>query len=442
MGSNLLRPNNLDLDSLDILTVTIQRSCVLLLIALLTIPCFDTTCAAATAKPPSFQRSIIDYRGRLHPKFKKIVRKKTNYIIVHTSEAGLKSTLNVVSGGKIVRGRRISYGGHANYVIARNGRTFRTLDKRYRADHAGLSMWKGETDISNISIGIELVGYHYMEITSSQYRSLKTLIDILQKVYHLNDQAVLTHSQVAYGRPNRWFKKAHRGRKRCAKNFIRSKAGLGSGPSGDPDVRAGRLTPDHELAVILYAKRVAPSERVGTNIITAKNAAWTIAGEDYNSPNTLYKLPNGKIIPGDEIEQKIGWTRIPRQTAVLLNQSEVPRKTGPIKTITNGQTAWTLAGSAYNRTTTFYFFPNGSVKNGSQISDWDDLPLRTKMIVGYRSNGRISSVQPPAKIAGGRYKERTTIYYFPDASLVTGNTVKSFRKIPSGVQVYLPVTKS
>jgi hypothetical protein len=442
MGSNLMRPNNLDLDSLDMSTIMVRRSSVFLLIALLTTFCLDTICAAATAKTSRFQRSIIDYRGRIDPRFQKIVRKKTKYIIIHTSEAGLKSTLNVVSGGKVVRGRRISYGGHANYVIARDGRIFRTLDKRYRADHAGLSMWKGETDISNISIGIELVGYHYMEITNSQYKSLKTLIDILQRVYHLNDRAVLTHSQVAYGRPNRWFKKSHRGRKRCAKNFIRSKAGLRSGPSADPDVRAGRLIPDPELAVILYAKRVVPSERIGTNIITAKNAAWTIAGEDYNSPNTLYKLPNGKIIPGDEIEQKIGWRHIPRQTAVLLNQSEVPRKTGPIKIISDGQTAWTLAGSAYNRRTTFYFFPNGSVKNGSQISDWDDLPLRTKMIVGYRSNGRISSAKPPVKIAGGRYKDRTTIYYFPDASLVTGNTVKSFRKIPSGVQVYLPVTKS
>jgi hypothetical protein len=333
-------------------------------------------------------------------------------------------------------------GGHANYVIARNGRTYRTLDKRYRADHAGLSMWKGETDISSVSIGIELVGYHYMEITNRQYRSVGALIDILQRVYHLTDQAVLTHSQIAYGRPNRWFKKNHRGRKRCAKNFIRSKAGLGSGPSVDPDVRAGRLTPDPELAVILYAKRVAPSERVGTNIITAKNVAWTIAGEDYNSPNTLYKLPNGKIIPGDKIEQKIGWKYIPRQTVVMLNQPKIPRKTGPIKTISNGLTAWTLAGSAYNRTTTFYFFPNGSVKNGSQISDWDELPPRTKIIVGYRNNGKVSRAKPPSKIAGGRYKHHTTVYYFPNTSLVTGNTVKSFKTIPTGVQVYLPVKKS
>lgn len=424
------------------LTITIRRSFVFLLIVLFTIPCTYAAQAATSAKPSSYQRSIIDYRGRIHPKFKKIVRKKTKYIIVHTSEGGLKSTLNVVSKGKIVRRRRITYGGHANYVIARDGRTYRTLDKRYRADHAGLSMWKGETNISNISIGIELVGYHYMEITDRQYRSLGALINILKRSYHLNDQAVLTHSQVAYGRPNPWFKKNHRGRKRCAKNFIRSKAGLGPGPLFDPDVRAGRLSPDPELANILYAKYVPSKKRVGSNIISLNNSAWSIAGEDYNSPNTLYKLPNGKIIPGDEIKNTIGWTNLPKHSVVMLNQPKIPRKTGPIKTISDGLTAWTLAGSAYNRSTTFYFFPNGIVKNGSQISDWDDLPTRTKMIVGYRNNGKVSSAKPPAKIAGGRYKDRTTVYYFPDTSLVTGNIVKNFRKIPAGVLVYLPVKKS
>jgi N-acetyl-anhydromuramyl-L-alanine amidase AmpD len=101
------------------------------------------------------------------------------------------------------------------------------LDKKYIADHAGLSMWDGEKGISKVSIGIELVGYHYAPITAKQYRSVGILIDILQRVYHLDDRAVLTHSQIAYGTPNRWFKKNHRGRKRCAKNFIRSKAELG-----------------------------------------------------------------------------------------------------------------------------------------------------------------------------------------------------------------------
>ena len=96
----------------------------------------------------SFQRSIIDYRSKLNRGFKKVKRKKTQYIIVHTSELGLKTTLKVVSKGKRLRNGKSTHGGHTHYVIARNGRTYRILDKKYEADHAGLSMWNGQEDIS------------------------------------------------------------------------------------------------------------------------------------------------------------------------------------------------------------------------------------------------------------------------------------------------------
>ncbi len=200
----------------------------------------------------AFQRSIVDKRAELHRQYKKILRKKTKYIIVHTSEAGLTSTLNSVLKGKCVRrGRTI--GGHAHYVIARNGRTYRTLDKRHIADHAGTSMWKGETNISKVSLAIELVGYHRTSVTRQQYRSIGILIDILSDEYGLNDRAVLTHSQIAYGKPNRWVRTHHRGRKQCAKNFDRGKAGLGRTWTYDPDVRAGRLTADPKLVTLFYA---------------------------------------------------------------------------------------------------------------------------------------------------------------------------------------------
>ena len=128
--------------------------------------------AAIRADLEKFQRSIIDYRRQLNPGFKKVKRAKTSYIIVHTSELGLNPTLKVISKGKRLSGGRRTLGGHTHYVIARDGRTYRMLDRRYKADHAGLSMWNGETDISKISIGIELVGYHYSPITTHQYRAI------------------------------------------------------------------------------------------------------------------------------------------------------------------------------------------------------------------------------------------------------------------------------
>ncbi len=408
---------------------------------------FSDPAKAKFSKPEriTFQQSIIDRRSSLNPKFKKIRRKKTKYIIVHTAEAGLKSALNVISRGKLMRKTYRTKGGHAHYVIARNGRTYRILSKQYIADHAGKSMWNKETNISKLSIGIELVGYHYASITNRQYNSLRILIGILQRIYNLNDRAVLTHSQIAYGERNRWIKRTHRGRKKCAKNFLRSKAGLSTAWNFDPDVKAGRLVADPKLKAIFYGHRVDVAGLVDSNAITEKNTAWAIAGEDYDSPATLYKLPNGRVIPGDQIENRIGWIRIPKNTLVVLNQSDsrnYKRNQGPIKTISEGLNAWTFAGLAYKKKTTFYFLPNGQIKNGRQISDWDDLPQNTKMVVGYRRPVAVMRQRPPIKIAGQRYNNNKTLYYFPKKKLIPGNKINDFRRLPTGVLVFLPIKSS
>jgi N-acetylmuramoyl-L-alanine amidase len=418
---------------------------VLLIFGFISATSEDARAAFSRADRITFQRSILDRRYKLHRRYKKVLREQTQYIIVHTSEAGLRSTLNVVSTGKIFRRRGRTYGGHAHYVIARNGRTYRTLDKIYRADHAGLSMWNGETDISDVSIGIELVGYHYTPITEKQYRSVGILIDILKDVYHLDDRAVLTHSQIAYGKPNRWVKRSHRGRKKCAKNFERHEAGLVHAWSYDPDVRAGRLKADRKLKAIYYRRRVEVASRIDSNMITAANTAWSIAGEDFDSPTTLYRLPGGRVIAGDEIGSRIGWDQIPANTVVLLNQEKNPNigfNEGPIKTIANGLTAWSFAGTAYKSPSTFYFFPNGKMKNGNQISDWDDFPSNTKLIIGYQQPVRITRNNLPLRIAGKRHNDRETLYYFPNRSLLPGNRIKNFANLPAGVLVFIPLKKS
>jgi hypothetical protein len=400
------------------------------------------TPAYSAAEMRSFQRSIIDYRWRQNPRFKKIKRKDTRYIIVHTSEGGLKSTLRTVTRGKRRRGRSYTYGGHANYVVARDGRTFRTLDKKYRADHAGRSMWNRQTDLSDISIGIEMVGYHYAPITDKQYQSVGKLIKILQAVYDLDDRDVLTHSQIAYGKPNRWIHRLHRGRKRCAKNFERHKAGLGPTWDHDPDVRAGRLAADPKLAKVFYSpKRVAVAASTGTNLISGTNTAWSIAGEDYNSPTTIYRLPDGKEIPGDKIEKRIGWSRIPPKTEVLLNQQEpevTAVKSGPIKVITDSATAWSHAGKAYNRNSTIYIFPNGRVVRGAGISDWDDLPKMTRLIIGYRGPFKIDRETTAYRIAGQKHKNRTTVYFIPPRIVMAGDQIADFKSLPTGTMVFLP----
>ena len=397
-----------------------------------------------------FKSEIIDYQAHLNPKFKKKRRKKTRYIIVHTSELGLSPTLRVVSEGKQFENGRTTPGGHANYVIARNGTTYQIMDRQFRADHAGLSMWNGQEDISSVSLGIELVGYHYAPMAPEQYRSVAMLIDMLQAAYRLNDRAVLTHSQIAYGRPNPWFKKNHRGRKRCAKNFNRASAGVGPGWGYDPDIRSGRLMPDPQLAVLFYGKETPVTTKETavvhpvpeSNVISRQNTAWSIAGDEYNSPTTAYVLADGRVVPGDQVGEKIGWDRLPANTRVLLNQeinpARIPDLAGPVKTISDNYTAWFHAGPAYRDKTTIYFLPSGRIAPGSGISDWDDLPPQTKLILGYKGPFKITDSQTAFKIAGHHYNDGKTVYYLPGGGLICGDQITDFSNLPKGTQIYLP----
>jgi hypothetical protein len=78
------------------------------------------------------------------------------------------------------------------------------------------------------------------------------------------------------------------------------------------------------------------------------------------------------------------------------------------------------------------------MKNGRQISDWDDLPSETKVIVGYSGPYKVTSRRPPLEIAGVRYKKKSTLYYFPNKKLIPGDQVKDFRRLPRGVLIFLP----
>lgn len=420
----------------------ISHICIIFLALFLSDAFFNVVFAVSVKERSLFQRAIIDYRKQLNSKYKKIVRKETKYIIVHTSEGGLQSTIKTVSRGKRTHNGNRTFGGHAHYVIARDGRTFRILDKKYIADHAGRSMWNGEINISRVSIGIEIVGYHYDSITSQQYRAVKNLTKILQSIYNLNDLAVLTHSQIAYGKPNRWFQSNHRGRKRCAKNFDRTKAGLGPTWSFDPDVKAGRLTADKVLAAIFYEPAAGTADVSDqNNVISKTNTAWAIAGEDFDSPQTLYKIPEGRMITGDQIEKEIGWNRIAPNTIVFLNQQQLPEilaQTSPVKILSNGATAWSFAGRAYNCRSTFYFLPSGTFADGTQISDWDDLPSQTRLIIGYKGPYAVNESISAYRIAGHKYQDKHTIYYLPNHKVYTGDKVPNFSRLPPGTVVFLP----
>ena len=184
------------------------------------------------------------YRSPRNPE--RGIRKSTELIVLHTTEAPERSSIN-----------KVSERGECHYVVTEDGSIYRIIDRDKEAFHAGRSMWNGKEDVDKFSIGIECVGYHDKEMGIVQLRAISKLVKELQKLYRIPDAKVVAHSHIAYGAPNKWQKKRHRGRKRCGMLFampsVRKVLGLKFRPAVDPDTKAKRLVVgDDYLCKVLY----------------------------------------------------------------------------------------------------------------------------------------------------------------------------------------------
>ena len=184
------------------------------------------------------------YRSPRNPERR--VRATTELIVLHTTEAPARSSLN-----------KLSDRGECHFCVTEDGSIYRIVDRDREAFHAGRSMWNGKEDVDKFSIGIECVGYHDKVMPLAQVRAVRALVKELQSMYRLGDHRVVCHSHVAYGAPNKWHRYKHRGRKRCGMLFampsVRRQLGLTTRPASDLDQRAGRLRQaDPYLQKVLY----------------------------------------------------------------------------------------------------------------------------------------------------------------------------------------------
>ena len=198
------------------------------------------------------------YRSPRNPE--RAIRQSTKLIVLHTTEAGARSSLN-----------KLCERGEAHYCIDEKGVAYRIVDRNREAFHAGRSMWNGKEECDSYSIGIEVVGHHDKPVTLAQLDAIRELVGMLQKEYKIDDAHVVCHSHVAYGAPNKWQKRNHRGRKRCGMLFampsVRQRLNLKSKPAYDPDVRARRLVVgDPYLERVLYGKVDTMASRLGRNV--------------------------------------------------------------------------------------------------------------------------------------------------------------------------------
>ena len=382
---------------------------------------------------PSLAEASINISNNFsHKNEKRKKRSRTEYIILHTTEASDRSSLNMVK----------KYG-LTNYLVHTDGSVKRVIDKNRLARHAGRSMWEGKRNLDDKSVGIEVVGYHNRPITNAQFGSLKELLDDLQRIYNISDKDVIPHSMVAYGKPNRWHPYNHRGRKRCgmffADSVVRKKLGLKQVPSYDPDVKAGRLkVADTYLNDILFGRGVSKKTvRLASaeDTITKTISAWAIAREQYNAPITRYTFPNGNVSFGHQIKD---WGELPVGTKVAMNVGEaIPDDIEYFQKITGKDTAWKLAGKEFDDPTTIYFLPDGRVRRGDQLSKTvlDHIPRETEVLTGYVYGGKVSLERSAIKIAGKKWNDSSTFYRLPTGKIVSGDDIDP-RYIPRKTIVF------
>ncbi len=365
------------------------------------------------------------------------MRRVTRYIILHTTEAVGSSALP-----------KLSENGEANFGVDTDGRVYRIVDHRRVAFHCGRSMWDGRVNIDDCSVGIEVVGYHDRDITAAQYQALAELLAELKTYYRISDDRVLTHSMVAYGAPNRWFTRSHRGRKRCGMLFalasVRQRLHLMSKPAVDPDVRAGRLVDgDTYLAQVLFGRAPGGAVAVAAgpvsrpapaNVVSAKLSVWDIARDAYDDDTTIYILPDGTRRTGRQIRN---WRAVPYGTKVLVS-TEVHGAVEGVKTIgVDGGSAAEIAGDEAWNGTTVYIFRDGHFVRGSDLSPAlrAKLPAGTRMLVGFAAGGPIGPSKRAYEICGARWHQPSTFFLLPGGGIKTGNEV-SDGKLPAGTMVF------
>jgi N-acetylmuramoyl-L-alanine amidase len=92
----------------------------------------------------------------------------------------------------------------AHYMVEEDGQVYRLVPEERRAWHAGVSFWKGETDINGCSIGIEIVNpgheFGYRDFPAAQIDAVIGLLDGIRERWDIPDHRILGHSDIAPAR--------------------------------------------------------------------------------------------------------------------------------------------------------------------------------------------------------------------------------------------------
>ena len=153
----------------------------------------------------------------------------------------------------------------AHYLIDEDGTVWRLVDELQRAWHAGVSSWRGRSDINAASIGIELVNpgheFGYRPFPEPQMAALEELARAILARHPILPRHVLGHSDVAPQRkqdPGELF------------NWPRlARGGIGIWPDFGVDVAPPQDAAELRTALATIGYDCPPSAEAMAAVITA-----------------------------------------------------------------------------------------------------------------------------------------------------------------------------
>jgi len=161
----------------------------------------------------------------------------------------------------------------AHYLVEEDGHVFALVPEERRAWHAGVSSWRGESDINGRSIGIEIVNpgheFGYRDFPDAQIAAVIALLTDVRTRWTILDGDIVGHSDVA---PER---KEDPGERFPWKTLAQAGHGVwcerepAPGPSlGEGDEGLGVLVFQNALARLGYAITASGVFDVATTVVT------------------------------------------------------------------------------------------------------------------------------------------------------------------------------
>jgi N-acetylmuramoyl-L-alanine amidase len=92
----------------------------------------------------------------------------------------------------------------SHYVVDEDGSVYRLMPENKRAWHAGVSYWRGHTNINQRSIGVEIVNpgheFGYRPFPEAQMQAVKELCDGILQRQSIPARNIVAHSDIAPAR--------------------------------------------------------------------------------------------------------------------------------------------------------------------------------------------------------------------------------------------------